>query len=52
MSTTTRSSLAREVGVFTDSNLDELEPFFEEHGFAILRGLYTCLLYTSPSPRD
>ena len=39
--TTTRSSLAREVGVFTVSDLDELDRFFGEHGFAIVRGLYT-----------
>jgi len=44
--TTTRSSLAREVGVFTPSDLaspdgEGLDRFFGEHGFAIVRGLYT-----------
>ena len=46
MSTTTRSSLAREVGVFTapdfaSSDGGGVDPFFREHGFAIMRGLYT-----------
>jgi len=45
VSTTTRSSLAREVGVFTAPELpgpgfDELDAFFLEHGFAVMRGLY------------
>ena len=39
--TLTRSSLAREVGVFNADQLDEVVAFFDEHGFAILRGLYT-----------
>jgi len=39
--TTARSTLARESGVFTASELGALEPFFAEHGFAILRGLFT-----------
>ena len=48
---TTRSSLAREVGVFTAAELaasdgaspdgQGLDEFFAEHGFAIMRGLYT-----------
>jgi ectoine hydroxylase-related dioxygenase (phytanoyl-CoA dioxygenase family) len=38
---TTRSSLARGVPAFTASELDDLEPFFAEHGFAVLRGLYS-----------
>ena len=41
MSTTTRSSLAREVGVFTAPDLDDVDAFFDEHGFVIMRGLYT-----------
>ena len=46
MSTTGRSSLAREVGVFTapdftNSDGSDLDPFFAEHGFAIMRGLFT-----------
>jgi hypothetical protein len=41
VTTSTRSALAREVGVFTPMDLDGLEPFFAEHGFAIMRGLYT-----------
>jgi ectoine hydroxylase-related dioxygenase (phytanoyl-CoA dioxygenase family) len=36
----TRSSLAHEVGVFAVPELDRLEPFFAEHGFAVVRGLY------------
>ena len=38
----TRSSLAAEVGVFdaAKSDADELESFFAEHGFAVMRGLY------------
>ena len=38
-----RSSLATEVGVFDAADLDELdelESFFVEHGFAVMRGLY------------
>jgi ectoine hydroxylase-related dioxygenase (phytanoyl-CoA dioxygenase family) len=41
VSTTARSSLAREVGVFTAPDFDELDAFFAEHGFAIMRDLYT-----------
>jgi hypothetical protein len=46
VSTTTRSSLAREVGVFTVADFVSptgvgLTDFFSEHGFAIMRGLYT-----------
>jgi hypothetical protein len=41
VSTPTRSALAREVGVFTGPDFDGLEPFFTEHGFAVMRGLYT-----------
>jgi hypothetical protein len=41
VSTSTRSSLARDVGVFTVPHLDGVDAFFVEHGFAILRGLYT-----------
>jgi ectoine hydroxylase-related dioxygenase (phytanoyl-CoA dioxygenase family) len=46
VSTTTRSSLAREVGVFaapavTAPDGGGLDAFFEQHGFAIVRGLYT-----------
>jgi hypothetical protein len=41
MSTLTRSTLAREVGVFEAPALDGVLPFFSEHGFAIVRGLYT-----------
>jgi ectoine hydroxylase-related dioxygenase (phytanoyl-CoA dioxygenase family) len=45
VSATTRSSLAREVGVFgasdaTVPDLGGLDAFFAEHGFAIVRGLY------------
>jgi ectoine hydroxylase-related dioxygenase (phytanoyl-CoA dioxygenase family) len=36
-----RSSLAREVGVFEAPGFDGLIPFFSEHGFAIVRGLYS-----------
>ena len=36
-----KSILAREVGVFTAPGDDGLEPFFAEHGFAIMRGLYS-----------
>jgi hypothetical protein len=38
---TSRSSLAREVGVFTAPDFHALDAFFGEHGFAIMRGLYT-----------
>jgi ectoine hydroxylase-related dioxygenase (phytanoyl-CoA dioxygenase family) len=43
--TAARSSLAREVGVFTigtldGDDLDDMVAFVEEHGFAIVRGLY------------
>ena len=43
--TAARSSLAREVGVFTigtldGDDLDDIVAFVEEHGFAIVRGLY------------
>jgi hypothetical protein len=38
---TARSALACEVGVFTAPDFDGLELFFTEHGFAIMRGLYT-----------
>ena len=41
MSTTTRRSLAGEVGVFASRQVDERDAFFLEHGFAILRGLYS-----------
>lgn len=41
MSTTARSSLAGDVGAFTDAHFDEVDPFFAEHGFAVMRGLYT-----------
>src|SRR6478672_10553944 len=37
----TKSSLAREIGVFVAPEYDGLEPFFAEHGFAIMRGIYT-----------
>jgi hypothetical protein len=40
-STTARSSLAREVGVFTAPDFAGLDAFFEEHGFSIMRGLFT-----------
>ncbi len=36
-----RSTLAREIGVFTGPEFGGLEPFFAEHGFAVMRGLYT-----------
>jgi Phytanoyl-CoA dioxygenase (PhyH) len=36
-----RSSLADEVAVFTGPDFADIEPFFAEHGFAIVRGLYT-----------
>jgi ectoine hydroxylase-related dioxygenase (phytanoyl-CoA dioxygenase family) len=36
-----RSSLAREVGVFEPPRFDGLVTFFSEHGFAIVRGLYS-----------
>jgi Phytanoyl-CoA dioxygenase (PhyH) len=36
----TRSTLAREIGVFTAPGYDGLPRFFAEHGFAIMRGLY------------
>jgi ectoine hydroxylase-related dioxygenase (phytanoyl-CoA dioxygenase family) len=39
--TTARSSLAREVGVFTGPAFEGLEPFFAEHGFAVVRGLFS-----------
>ena len=38
---TTRSSLAHGLPAFSASDLDGLEPFFAEHGFALLRGLYS-----------
>ena len=41
MTAPTRSSLAREIGVFVAPEYDGLEPFFAEHGFAIIRGIYT-----------
>ena len=41
MTAPTRSSLAREIGVFLAPEYDGLEPFFAEHGFAIMRGIYT-----------
>jgi ectoine hydroxylase-related dioxygenase (phytanoyl-CoA dioxygenase family) len=41
VSTTARSSLAREVGVFRMPDFDDLDAFFAEHGFAIMRGLYS-----------
>jgi ectoine hydroxylase-related dioxygenase (phytanoyl-CoA dioxygenase family) len=46
VSSSARSSLAREVGVFsapayTNSDGEGLESFFAEHGFAVMRGLYT-----------
>jgi ectoine hydroxylase-related dioxygenase (phytanoyl-CoA dioxygenase family) len=37
----TKSTLAREIGVFTAPDYDGLEPFFAEHGFAVMRGVYT-----------
>ena len=39
--TASRSALAREVGVFTPDETDDIVAFVEEHGFAIVRGLYT-----------
>lgn len=43
MTTTTRSALARDVGVHTaaEAGGGDLDAFFAEHGFAIVRGLYT-----------
>ena len=41
MTAPTKSILAREIGVFTAPDYDGLEPFITEHGFAIMRGLYT-----------
>jgi len=41
VSATTRSSLAREVGVFTAPDFEALDSFFAEHGYAVMRGLYT-----------
>ena len=41
MTAPARSTLAREIGVFTAPDFDGLEPFFAEHGFAVMRGLYT-----------
>jgi ectoine hydroxylase-related dioxygenase (phytanoyl-CoA dioxygenase family) len=35
-----RSGLAADLGVFAPSALDDLEAFFSEHGFAVVRGLY------------
>jgi ectoine hydroxylase-related dioxygenase (phytanoyl-CoA dioxygenase family) len=40
VSTTTRSSLAREVGAFRAPDFDGIDAFFADHGFAIMRGLY------------
>jgi hypothetical protein len=40
VTTTARSSLAREIGVFTELDVAGLDAFFSEHGFAILRGLH------------
>ncbi|HEX4531396.1 MAG TPA: phytanoyl-CoA dioxygenase family protein [Acidimicrobiia bacterium] len=40
MTAPTRSTLAREIGVFTAPEYDGLPSFFAEHGFAIMRGLY------------
>ena len=33
-------SLNTDIGVFRADQLDELDAFFQKHGFAILRGLY------------
>jgi ectoine hydroxylase-related dioxygenase (phytanoyl-CoA dioxygenase family) len=46
VTSTARSSLAREVGVFrasafADAGPGGLDSFFAEHGFAVMRGLYT-----------
>jgi hypothetical protein len=35
-----RSSLTREVGVFGPDPLDDVVAFFDEHGCAIVRGVY------------
>jgi ectoine hydroxylase-related dioxygenase (phytanoyl-CoA dioxygenase family) len=37
----TRSSLAREVGVCTAPDFDTVDAFFAEHGFVVMRGLYS-----------
>ncbi len=36
-----RISLAAEIGVFAPDELDAAETFFREHGFAVLRGLWS-----------
>jgi ectoine hydroxylase-related dioxygenase (phytanoyl-CoA dioxygenase family) len=41
VSTTTRSALAREPGVFVAPDFEPLDSFFAEHGFAVMRGLYS-----------
>jgi ectoine hydroxylase-related dioxygenase (phytanoyl-CoA dioxygenase family) len=41
MTATVRSSLAGEAGVFSAHDLDAMVRFFDEHGFATLRGLLT-----------
>jgi hypothetical protein len=38
---TARSSLAPDVGIFPAPDFAGLEPFFAEHGFAVLRGIFT-----------
>jgi ectoine hydroxylase-related dioxygenase (phytanoyl-CoA dioxygenase family) len=38
---TTRSSLAREVGVFVGPDFAGLDEFFADHGFAVMRGIYS-----------
>jgi ectoine hydroxylase-related dioxygenase (phytanoyl-CoA dioxygenase family) len=35
-----RSRLAADIGTFTSDDLDDVVAFFEEHGFAVVRGLY------------
>ena len=37
-------------GIYTNGQCDEIT--VDGHAFNIWRGMYTCLLYTSPSPRD
>ena len=39
---TTRSSLARAVYLFAAADVDDRDAFFAEHGFAVVRGLYTA----------
>ena len=44
--------LKEECTEFYDFDEDEADAFFDEHNDEIRDEIYSCLLYTSPSPRD